>query len=359
MIQALTRFACVATGLLGGYVITQLVDWQTEIGLPYYYVIFLFIILGGSIGFVFGGILGREITAAWGHLEARIRDLSAADLVLGTIGLLVGLMVAVLVSQPLRLLEPVWLAIGTSITITLIAAYAGVQIALTRRRDLIAAYPALGPTDLLPPSERTLILDTSAVIDGRFVQLAESGFLAGRIRVPRFVLGELQTLADSSDDAKRSRGRRGLDLLSTQAQDKPVDVYEIDYPDMAAVDEKLMRLSEESGALLVTVDYNLTKVARVRGIEVANLNEAAAALRPTYLPGDSLHVRIAKPGKEAGQGVGHLEDGTMVVVADGRPLVGTEAAVEVTSVLQTSAGRMMFAKPLSDVVPLRAQGGAR
>lgn len=359
MIQAITRFVFVATGLLGGYVVTQLVDWQTEIGLPEYYVIFTFIILGGSIGFVFGGIFGRELSTAWGHAEGRLSELSAADLLLGTIGLVVGLLVAFLASQPLRLLQPVWLAIGTSILVTVVAGYVGIHIALTRRRDIITAYPGLGPADALPSGDRGLILDTSAVIDGRFLEVQTLGFLPGQLRVPRFVLGELQTLADSSDESRRSRGRRGLDLLSALPDDRTIEVYEIDYSDMAAVDDKLMRLSVDSGAVLVTVDYNLTKVARVRGIEVLNLNELAAALRPNFLPGDSIRITVAKPGKEATQGVGYLEDGTMVVVADGRSLVGTDALVEVTSVLQTSAGRMIFARPSASDASSAVQAGAR
>lgn len=344
MIQAITRFVFVATGLLGGYVVTQLVDWQAEIGLPDYYVIFLFIILGGSIGFVLGGIVGRELTAAWGRLEDLIADLAAADIVLGTAGLLVGALVAFLVAQPLRLLQPTWLAIFTSVLVSIVLAYVGVQVALTRRRELIATFPRLGPPELLPADERSLILDTSAVIDGRFIEVRNLGFMPGDLRVPRFVLAELQTLADSADETRRGRGRRGLDLLATQPEGQPIEVFEVDYPDSTAVDDKLMRLAVEMGAVMVTVDYNLTKVARVRGLNVLNLNEVAAALRPNFLPGDRIRLSVVKPGKESGQGVGYLEDGTMVVIADGRELVGHDSTVEVTSVLQTSAGRMIFAR---------------
>lgn len=355
MIQAITRFVFVATGLLGGYAVTQLVDWQAEIGLPEYYVIFLFIILGGSIGFLLGGIIGRELTSAWGHVEEFVADLSAADLVLGTAGLVTGLLVAFLIAQPLRLLQPTWLAIATSVLVSIITAYIGTQVALTRRRELIAAVPRLGPPELLPVDERSLILDTSAIIDGRFVELRQLGFMPGAMRVPRFVLAELQTLADSADEIRRGRGRRGLDLLSTQPDDRSIEVFEVDYPESPAVDEKLMRLAVETGAVVVTVDYNLTKVARVRGLSVLNLNEAASALRPNFLPGDRMRLQIVKPGKESGQGVGYLEDGTMVVVADGRDLVGTDSPVEVSSVLQTSAGRMIFARAIEPVVEAAGQ----
>jgi uncharacterized protein YacL len=344
MIQAMTRFSFVTGGLLGGYAITRMVSWQTELGVPQYYVIFLFIILGGSIGFVFGGILGRELTAQWLRAEQLVRDTAPADLLLGTVGLIVGLLVAVLASQPLRLLNPPWLSVTTTALLMTFCAYACINAALWKRREFATMFPTLATHEAETSDERVVILDTSAVIDARFVELHRLGFLSGRLRVPRFVLGELQTLADSADETRRARGRRGLDLLAALPEAERIAVFETDYSDTAAVDEKLMRLSADVGASLVTVDYNLTKVARVRGIEVLNLNDAAASLRPNYLPGEGMRLRISKPGKEAEQGVGYLDDGTMVVVQGGRGVVGTDADVEVTSVLQTSAGRMIFAK---------------
>lgn len=346
MLQAITRFLLVVAGLLGGYVVTTAVDWQAQLpGLTQTYVIFLFIILGGAIGYVLGGIVGREMTAAWFRIETRLAETSAADIILGTIGLIVGLLVAFLAAQPLRLLQPPGFAIVIMALLTIVAAYAGIGVALTRRREFAALFPKLAPADLVTKGERLIILDTSAVIDARFADMRRTGFLPGKPRVPRFVLAELQTLADSADDGKRSRGRRGLDLLTAMPESDALEVVEIDYSDIAAVDDKLMRLAVDANATMVTVDYNLTKVARVRGIEVLNLNEAAAALRPSFLPGDGIRLRINKAGKEPGQGVGYLEDGTMVVVQDGREFVGTEADVEVSSVLQTSAGRMIFARP--------------
>ncbi|HSK48332.1 MAG TPA: hypothetical protein VLA05_10065 [Coriobacteriia bacterium] len=352
MIQAITRFVFVAAGLVGGYVITKVVDWQAQLGLAPSYVIFLFVILGAAIGFVLGGIVGRELTGAWRRTEVRLSELAGVDLVLGTVGLVVGLLVAFLASQPLRLLEPTSLAAIVTVVMYIVAGYIGTTIALTRRREFVAAFPRFAPTEHVAMEDRLVALDTSAVIDGRFVELRRLGFLPGVPRVPRFVLAELQTLSDSADDTRRARGRRGLDLLATLPDDESVGVVEVDYPELAGVDEKLMRLAVDAHATIVTVDYNLTKVANVRGIDVLNLNEAAAALRPTFLPGDSLPLRVLKAGKEAGQGVGYLEDGTMVVVADGRALVGTEAEVEVTSVLQTSAGRMIFARPSSSAAPM-------
>jgi len=345
MLQAITRFVLVAAGLLGGYAVAQAVDWQAQLpGLDPPYVIFMFIILGGSMGFVLGGIVGRELTTAWVRVETKISEVSAGDLILGTVGLLIGLLVAFLAAQPLRLLQPTGLAIAVMVLLSIVSAYLAMSIAQTRKREFAALFPRLASTDLVTASERNVILDTSAVIDGRFQEMRKLGFMPGRIRVPRFVLAELQALADSADEGKRSRGRRGLDLLTILPEDETVEVFEVDYAEVPAVDEKLMCLAADTGAVVVTVDYNLTKVARLRGIDVLNLNEAAGALRPNFLPGDAIHLRIAKFGKEQGQGVGYLEDGTMVVVQDGRDLVGTDSDVEVTSVLQTSAGRMIFAR---------------
>lgn len=345
MIQAITRVILITGGLLGGFAVTRLVDWQNELGLPRYYVIFLFIILGGALGFVLGGILGRELSRAWDRVENRIRETAPADVLLATIGLVVGLFVAFLASQPLRFIRPEWLAVSGAILLTASLAYVGVRVALSKRRDFAAMYPTLAPAELVTANNRVLLLDTSAVIDGRFLELHRTGFLPGSMRVPRFVLAELQTLADSSDDVRRARGRRGLDLLASLPDSERLSVFETDYADTPLVDEKLMRLGVASSSAIVTVDFNLTKVARVRGIEALNLNDAAVALRPNYLPGETIALRISKNGKEPDQGVGFLEDGTMVVVQSGRALVGTDAHVEVTSVLQTSAGRMVFACP--------------
>ena len=356
MIQAITRFSFVTGGLLGGFAVTRLVNWQHELGVPQYYVIFLFIILGGSIGYVFGGIVGRELTMWWRRAEQAVRDTAPADILLGTAGLIVGLLVALLASQPLRLLSPEWLSVTATVLLMLLTAYATVNIALWKRRDFAVMFPRLAPVELVTAEQRSLVLDTSVVIDGRFVELHRLGFLPGELRVPRFVLAELQTLADSADDTRRARGRRGLDLLAALPEGDRIEVSEADYNDTAAVDEKLMRLSADTKGWLVTVDYNLMKVARVRGIDVLNLNDAASALRPNFLPGESIHLRIAKPGKEAEQGVGYLDDGTMVVVQGGRARVGSDSDVEVTSVLQTSAGRMIFARLVGAVSATSSEG---
>jgi uncharacterized protein YacL len=348
MIVYITRFVFVIAGAIGGFATSNVVDWPAQTGFSQNLVIFIFVILGSSLGYVLGGISGRELKRLWTRAENRLREVAPTDLLLGTVGLIVGLLVALLVSVPLRLLRPSWVAVTSSILLFVMLAYAGVRVALLKRHDFAKLFPRLDGDpagSAADSSAKVLILDTSAIIDARFVEISRLGFLNGSLRVPRFVLAELHTLADSADDTKRARGRRGLDLLETlPGAGLSVEVFEADYPDTPTVDGKLVRLASQLGAVLVTVDYNLAKVARVQGIEVLNINELAAGLRPAFLPGETLRVRVIREGKEADQGVGYLEDGTMVVVQHGRSLIGAEADTEVTSVLQTSAGRMIFTR---------------
>ncbi len=347
MIVYITRFVFMTAGAMGGFAVSRLIDWSEQIGFPEYFVILIFVILGWSIGYLIGGIVGRELTFQFARLEERMRDTAPADLVLGTIGLLVGLLIAWLGSLPLRLIRPEWLAVSSTILLFLMAAYFGLQVALQKRSDFSRAFPRLaaGAEGAAVEPAGMKLLDTSAVIDGRFADLCTIGAIEGQMRVPRFVLAELQTLADSADDIKRARGRRGLDLLTRLREDPCApQVFETDYPEIPDVDGKLMQLASDTDSVLVTVDFNMSRVAGVRGIRVLNLNEIANALRPAFLPGEPLRLRIVREGKEPDQGVGYLDDGTMVVVGDGSGHVGTLSDTEVTSVLQTSAGRMIFAR---------------
>ena len=345
MIIQLARIILMAAGALGGFAVSRQIDWTSQTGYSEGVVIFVFIMLGAALGYVFGGILGREFTTAYARVERRLRDLETPALMLGAIGLLVGLLVAFLISSALfRYIErPQWLGLLATVLLYVFCVYAGVSLFMLPSRELAVQWSVAAPTPVAtrPPK----LLDTSAIIDGRFNDLLRSGFLEGPLRVPRFVLVELQTLADSAADLRRARGRRGLDLLTTLSTGADaVQVIEADFPEVPTVDAKLVRLALASSGSIVTVDYNLTKVARVEGAAVLNINELAEALRPVLLPGDTLHIALVKEGKEAGQGVGYLEDGTMVVVSDGASQVGQEVGAEVTSVLQTSAGRMVFAR---------------
>lgn len=197
--------------------------------------------------------------------------------------------------------------------------------------------------------EDIVLFDTSVIIDGRVADICETSFLGGRLYLPRFVLKELQLIADSSDPLKRNRGRRGLDILNRMQKSPTMEIkiHETDYPDLTTVDAKLVRLSQDLGAKLLTNDYNLNKVAELQGVKVLNINELANAVKPIVIPGEMMQVRVLKEGKEYDQGVAYLDDGTMVVVDNGRRKIGQNVSVTITSVLQTQAGRMIFAK-LSD-----------
>jgi uncharacterized protein YacL len=356
LIVQLSRFVFTVAGALAGIAVSKLVDWAAQLGVSALLVIIVFIILGSAIGYLLGGIIGRELARAFALVEERVREYATTDIILAVAGLLVGLLVALILSQPLHLVlkDTTWAFLGTLLVFGL-CAYAGVRVAMLKSPSFRHAFNRLNAGELELAADDTTAsgtsaasvkyLDTSAVIDGRFVELREAGLLEGVLRVPRFVLVELQTLADSADDIKRARGRRGLDLLETlTGQQHVVEVFEIDYDEIADVDHKLLRLVADAGGAMVTVDANLTKVARVQGQRVVNLNEIATAMRPSFLPGEALRLLIVKEGKEAGQGVGYLEDGTMVVVAEARAHVGREADTVVTSVLQTSVGKMVFAR---------------
>lgn len=346
MFVQLTRFVMATLGALAGLSVKDLIDWNQQIGYSIPTVIILFVILGASIGFILGGMIGRELQRSYLFFEDYLRNTSISDLVLGVVGLLVGLVVALILSVPVRSLQPPLLGLIGQIGLYVVCAYVGVRGALIKRRDVARLMSRVVPGSDAPANIPAKVLDTSAVIDGRFAELLRMGFVEGSVRVPGFVLAELQTLADSADDLRRARGRRGLDLLaSLRTGDHAVEVFSVDYPDIPEVDAKLLQLARDASATIVTVDYNLTQVARVQGAGVLNINDLAAALKPAHLPGEAIRINIVREGKETDQGVGYLADGTMVVVHNGRALVGTDADVIVTSVLQTAGGRMVFARP--------------
>jgi uncharacterized protein YacL len=345
MIVQLARIVLLAGGAFGGFAASRLADWPSQTGFSPEFVIFIFIILGGSLGYLLGGIVGRELTTQYHRLEQQIQGFETTDLILGAAGLVIGLLVAFLVSQPLRLLTPTWLAFLSIVLVYGLLGYFGTRMFLTKRREVRERFSGVFERGQVLADGSLKLLDTSAIIDGRFVDLVRAGLLEGDVRVPRFVLAELQTLADSADETKRARGRRGLDLLTTLAKGADaVSVFETDYPEIPTVDAKLVRLAGVTGAAIITVDHNLSQVARVEGAKVVNINDIALAVRPALLPGDTVHIAIVREGKESGQGVGYMEDGTMVVIAEGKGAVGTDVDVEVTSMLQTSAGRMIFAR---------------
>jgi uncharacterized protein YacL len=238
----------------------------------------------------------------------------------------------------------IYVAIVLYLLVAIFAAYLGARVGARIRVVPVAK------SNTTTSGGGAKIVDTSAIVDGRIVEIVECGFLEGVLIVPRFVVRELQSIADSMDSLKRTRGRRGFDVLSKLQELAVVEISERDFADMAPgnVDARLVRLAQELGGKLITNDYNLNRVAHVEGITVLNVNELANAVKPVVLPGEELHVQVTREGKETHQGVGYLDDGTMIVVEHGRRLIGEETDVVVTSVLQTVAGRMIFARPKRD-----------
>jgi uncharacterized protein YacL len=314
-----------------------------------------------AFGALIGIGVGTFAQTNYRRVEQQVREMPAWMLLSRSVGLVLGLITANLLLAPLFILpiptEFAFIKPLLGILGSILFAISGANLADVHGRSIIRLLnPNSAQTLLL--AEGTLtpavskVLDTSCIIDGRIIELMATGFIEGQILVPDFVLQELQQLADSANDQKRSRGRRGLDLLNNLRETYPdrVMMSRADYEDIPTVDAKLVRLAMDINGALLTNDYNLNKVATVQRLPVLNINDLAKSMRPTYVPGDSLDLKILKEGKEATQGVGYLNDGTMVVVEDGRSHLGDNLEVVVTSALQTSAGRMIFAKPKTSVV---------
>ena len=363
-------------------VVAAVVGWQVGLALagfpaggggaePLRYVLLL-TLAGGALGLLVTPYL---TLVPLRRLWAAARGADAPTVLGAGVGLLTGLLAAALAAFPVSLLpDPFgrWLPTGVAVLL----AWLGVTVGALRKDDVLRALdrarrpagrvPAGTPALTPPPAAPLLLLDTSAVIDGRVLAVRQHGFLAGEMAVPRFVLDELQHLADSPDPARRQRGRRGLDLLQRLQREADLNVLDAagappgtppDLPpgppaeeapgrgDRLAVDALLVRLARERSAALVTTDFNLQQVATLQGVAVLNVALLANALRPPLAPGDTLHTEVVQPGREQGQGIGFLEDGTMVVVEGGRHLVGARVAVEVTRVLPTAAGRIVFGRP--------------
>ncbi len=290
-------------------------------------------------------------------LISRVEALSTAEFVTAVIGLLIGLLMGLLLGLPLGVLPPpwgTWLPLAVSIGLGL--GMLGLTVA--KRKDLLIAAEAVG-LFRPPASERQagmalgeprIVVDTSAIIDGRIAEIVDSGFIYGTLVIPRFVLDELQHIADSSDALRRNRGRRGLEILHRMQKEPatPVEIVEDDVPEIAEVDAKLVALALARSRVILTNDFNLNRVAELQGVRVMNINSLANAVKPAVLPGEELRVRVIQEGKEAGQGVGFLDDGTMIVIEGGARHIDRELDVSVTRVLQTVAGRMIFAQPRLD-----------
>lgn len=290
--------------------------------------------------------------------EERLVKVPITDIIFGTIGLIVGLLVAFLISFAISSIKVPFVNTVLPILITLLFGYLGLQVGTKKRDELMGLFklnrkkaheqePDGSENKQSQTSTTYKILDTSVIIDGRIADICQTGFVEGTIVIPQFVLEELQHIADSSDALKRNRGRRGLDILNRIQKELAVKVefYEGDFEEIQEVDSKLIKLAKVMQGVLVTNDFNLNKVCEFQNVPVLNINDLANAVKPVVIPGEEMNVLVIKDGKEQNQGVAYLDDGTMIVVEGGRDYISKQIDVIVTSVLQTSAGRMIFAKP--------------
>ncbi len=299
---------------------------------------------------VVGGLLGAVLsphltTRPFFWIRGKIGQVPVQTLVAAAIGLVIGLIISALLALPLSVL-PTPLGETLPFVATVICGYLGVMAMVTRGKEIFGTLGLRLPRDRTGQPEQVVLLDTSVIIDGRIADIVQTGFISGTLLVPRFVLNELQHIADSADTLRRNRGRRGLDILNKLQKDSqvPIRITDMDVEEAREVDDKLVRLGKDLRCPIITNDYNLNRVAELQGIQVLNINELANAVKAIVLPGESITVNIIQEGKELGQGVGYLDDGTMVVIEEGRRHIGDAVEVTVTRVLQTVAGRMIFAQ---------------
>jgi uncharacterized protein YacL len=338
-----SRIVLAVLGGLGAYQIGSALPLESWFSSPWRYAAWAAItVVGALAGLLLGGVFGRWLRNRMRAIDRAADRRSAAELMVGALGLVVGLVAAALAGvavAQLPIIGPYLL-----LPVVLVVAFVFSRIAARRHVDILRLVGIRSRA--VPANAPTRLIDTSAIIDGRLVDVLRTKFLTGAIVIPDFVLDELQRVADSADGLKRARGRRGLEIVSElkSVSNGGFSVREADYPGVEGVDAKLVRMAQDVGASIVTTDYNLNKVAQIQGVEVLNVNELANALKPAVLPGEPLQVKVIREGREYDQGVAYLQDGTMIVVEGGRSAVGKEVTVEVTSVLQSPSGKMIFTR---------------
>lgn len=329
-------------GAYGGFVLGEGAGVRPE-----FYAVVL-----GLVGALVGLVLTPYITTyPVRYVRGLLGRLSMPSLIAGMVGLVAGLIIALLLAFPISLLPSPFGDILPFVGVLLFS-YLGVAVFIARQNEIFSIFrinlPARTPEQPAEAGQgnRNVLLDTSVIIDGRIADIAKTGFLFGTLLIPRFVLNELQYIADSADSLRRQRGRRGMEVLSElqKSATVPVKISDMDVEGVREVDDKLVVLARQLRAPILTNDYNLNRVAELQGVMVLNVNELANAVKSVLLPGEPLNVNIIQEGKEIGQGVGYLDDGTMVVVEDGRGKLNQQVSVIVTKVLQTAAGRMIFAR---------------
>ena len=324
------------------------------------------IIVGSGLGYVIGGIFGRSIKASADRTEVALREVSADTLVAGALGLVCGVITGAGIAWPLFFVPDPLIAMPLFGVVVAVLGYLGFRSGAAKRDGVLAMFSSRTGVTPRPAaaSALTQVIDSSVAIDGRILDVVRAGFLHGRMVVAQVVLDELQGLADAADPLRRARGRRGLEVLQSLQREPAIDISVVDdeHAEIAEVDSKLMRMCLDRGDCLLTLDTNLAKTASVAGVRVLNLHALSLALRPPVVAGEDVTVQLIKPGREPGQAVGYLDDGTMVVVERARRLVGSDVSVRVTSVVTTANGRLVFAHPADDdtapVTARRSQAGS-
>ncbi|MGH2727473.1 MAG: PIN/TRAM domain-containing protein, partial [Actinomycetota bacterium] len=334
----LVRLVVVAFFTAAGYRVAQGIVSSSDSGR-----ILLGAVVGSLCGYVTGGALGRAVATLLGAAEQRIAKMPGADLVAGGIGSVGGLLIAAGIGWPLLFVPQRDVALAVLGFVTIVMGFLGFRAGVQKREDLLQLFGLSFRTR----ASDLRVLDTSAILDPRLLDCVRSGIVRGTLLIAPFVLEEVQAIADAGDPVRRARGRRGLEMLAAMRRERLADIRPVErlYPEFGEVDAKVVALARDRGASIVTNDIALARIAELQGLEVLSLNALAEVLRVPITPGEGFSVLVTKEGREANQGVGYLDDGSMVVVDGGRAMIGTSAEVVATSVVQTSGGRMVFAKP--------------
>lgn len=365
MIKKLIRGVITIIGIFAGFGVFQLLIFVDEtmelrfssnfsqLQLDIFAVVLA--IIFGILFFSMTPMFTRKSKKVATNIDNELQHISSHDIIMGTVGLIVGLIIAFLISRIYSGIGNNTVEIALNIVTYLMMAYIGIVVASKKGQEIFLSWLSVRKTASSgKPKSKTSdatpkVLDTSVIIDGRIADIMKTGFIEGNIVIPEFVLVELRHIADSSDGLKRNRGRRGLDILKRIQTEYGIEIYNTDkekgLEEIPEVDVKLLKLAQIMNGKVVTNDFNLNKVAMIKGVDVLNINELANTLKPVVLPGEEMTLFLVKEGKENNQAVAYLDDGTMIVVEEGRKHIGETINVVVTSVLQTSAGRMIFAKP--------------
>lgn len=361
MLKKIIRSIFTIIGIICGYILSVII---LDIGIIDKVSIFNKLIDRNIFKFILSLILGiifyiispkiyHYIKICIEYIENSIKKLSASEIIYGGFGAFVSLIITSLIGLPLNGIDLYGLGPVLFLLLNLIFAIIFANIFIEKREDISNILLNLKKNSIKEKKMKNTInispkvLDTSVIIDGRIFDICQTGFIEGPLIIPNFVLDELRHISDSADSLKRNRGRRGLDILNKIQKELNIEtqIYEEDFPEIQEVDSKLLKLAQTLNGKVITNDFNLNKVAEVQGVPVLNINDLANSIKPVSIPGEEMRVIVVKDGKEASQGIAYLDDGTMIVIEDGKKYIGEQIVVNVTSVLQTSAGRMIFAKP--------------